>query len=86
MNLINLGYTNLISTDKIITILMPDSAPVKRIVSEAKKRNMLIDATCGRKTLSVIVTTTNHIILSACKTMTLKKRIAGDEDTPDDEE
>lgn len=55
MKLINIGFGNLVSSDKIVAVVAPDSAPVKRIVQDAKQNNLLIDATCGRKCKSVIV-------------------------------
>lgn len=64
MKLINIGFGNLINSDKILTVLSPDSAPAKRIISEAKAQKRLIDATQGRKTESVIITDSDHIVLS----------------------
>lgn len=64
MKLINIGFSNLINSDKIIAVLSPDSAPAKRIVADAKKEKRLIDATQGRKTESVIITDSDHIVLS----------------------
>lgn len=64
MKLINIGFGNLINSDKILTVLSPDSAPAKRIIADAKKSKRLIDATQGRKTESVIITDSDHIVLS----------------------
>lgn len=64
MKLINIGLGNLVSVERIISIVSPDSAPIKRMVSEGKERGMVIDATGGRKTESVIVTDSGHIVLS----------------------
>lgn len=64
MKLINIGFGNLINSDRIIAVLSPDSAPAKRIIGEAKKDKRLIDATQGRKTESVIITDSDHIVLS----------------------
>lgn len=64
MRLVNIGFGNLINSDRIVTVISPDSAPAKRIVSDAKKSRMLIDATQGRKTKSVIITDSDHIVLS----------------------
>lgn len=64
MKLINIGFGNLVSSDKIITIVSPDSAPVKRMIKIAKEANKLIDASGGRKTRAVIVMESDHIILS----------------------
>ena len=64
MNLVNIGFGNLVNTDRIISIVSPESAPVKRIVQEAKGNGSLIDATHGRKTMSVIITDSDNVILS----------------------
>ena len=64
MKLINIGFSNLINSDKIIAVLSPDSAPAKRMIADAKKEKRLIDATQGRKTESVIITDSDHIVLS----------------------
>ena len=64
MNLVNIGFGNLVNTDRIISIVSPESAPVKRIVQEAKANSSLIDATHGRKTMSVIITDSDNVILS----------------------
>ena len=64
MKLINIGFGNLINSDKILTVLSPDSAPAKRIISDAKAQKRLIDATQGRKTESVIITDSDHVVLS----------------------
>lgn len=65
MKLINIGFGNFVSADKIVTIVSPESAPIKRIVQEAKEQGTLVDATYGRKTKSVIVTNCKLIVLSA---------------------
>lgn len=63
--LLNIGFGNFVSNDKIVAILSADSSPIKRLTRTAKEGNNLIDATCGRKTQSVLVTDSNHVILSA---------------------
>ena len=65
MKLISIGFGNMISADRIVAIVGPDSAPVRRIIQESKERGMLIDASCGRKTRSVIIADSDHVILSA---------------------
>ncbi|MEG0895185.1 MAG: DUF370 domain-containing protein [Oscillospiraceae bacterium] len=65
MNLVNIGYSNMVSQDKIVAIVSPESAPIKRIITEAKEKGKLIDATYGKKTKSVIVMESEHIVLSA---------------------
>ncbi len=75
MKLINIGYGNMISAARIITIVSPDSAPIKRLIQEAKDDGRAIDATYGRKTRAVIVMDSGHIILSSLITETLASRI-----------
>jgi len=65
MKLINIGFGNLVSEDRLVAIVSPDSAPVKRMVQETRERGMLIDATYGRKTASILVMDSDHVILSA---------------------
>ena len=65
MKLINVGFGNLVSDERIVSIVLPESAPVKRIAQEARENGMLIDATYGRKTKSVIVMDSEHVVLSA---------------------
>lgn len=74
MKLIHIGYGNMISASKVIAVVSPDAAPIKRIVQEARDKGMLIDATCGRRTKSVIVTNSDHIVLSAVQTETIANR------------
>lgn len=65
MKLINIGYGNMVSSLKIVAVVSPDAAPVKRIIQEAKTKSMVVDATCGRKCKSVIITESDHVVLSA---------------------
>ena len=65
MRLINIGFGSLISASRLLAVVAPDSAPIKRVVQEARDRGMLIDASYGRKTQSVILMDTDHVILSA---------------------
>ncbi|MCI9036732.1 MAG: DUF370 domain-containing protein [Oscillospiraceae bacterium] len=64
MELVNIGFGGLISAQRLIAVVSPDSAPVKRLVSEARERSMLIDATFGRKTAAVLVMDSDHVVLS----------------------
>ncbi|MBQ3356555.1 MAG: DUF370 domain-containing protein [Oscillospiraceae bacterium] len=75
MRLINIGFGNLVSAERLLTVVSPDSAPVKRLVQEAKERAMVIDASFGRKTKSVLVMDTDHVILSAIPPETIAKRL-----------
>lgn len=81
MKLINIGFGNLVSDIRIVSIVLPESAPVKRLIQDARERGMLIDATYGRKTKSVIVTDSEHIILSALPPEAIVQRQSGGEDT-----
>ena len=65
MKLVNIGFGNLVSAERLLTVVSPDSAPVKRLIQEAKERAMLIDASYGRRTRAVILMDTDHVILSA---------------------
>ena len=65
MKLINIGFGSMISTSRVLAVVSPDSAPIKRVVQEARERGMLIDATYGRKTASIFIMDSDHVILSA---------------------
>lgn len=77
MKLVNIGFGNMVSADRIITVVSPDSAPIKRMVQEAKERGMLIDASYGRKTRAVIIMDSDHIILSAILPVSISSRVNG---------
>lgn len=79
MKLINIGFGNIVAADKVVAMVSPESAPIKRIIQESRDKGMLIDATYGRRTRSVIVTDSDHVILSAIQTETLANRL-GDRD------
>ncbi len=76
MKLINIGFGNMVSSDRILTVVSPDSAPIKRMVQEAKERAMLIDASFGRKTRAVIVMDTDHVVLSAITPEAVARRLS----------
>jgi regulator of extracellular matrix RemA (YlzA/DUF370 family) len=86
MKFINIGYGNMVAVDRIITVTSPDSAPIKRIIQDAKDAGRAIDATCGRKTRAVIITDSDHVILSALQTETVANRLDNDADVTDDVE
>lgn len=86
MKLINIGFGNLVSAQRLLTVISPDSAPVKRLVQEARDRGMLIDASYGRKTRSVLVMDTDHVILSALEPKIVRARAEGAEEDETDEE
>lgn len=75
MKLINIGFGNIVSLDRIISIVSPDSAPIKRMVQEAKDSKMAIDATYGRKTRAVLIMDSGHVVLSALQPETVAARI-----------
>lgn len=75
MKLVNIGFGNLISADRIVAIVSPESAPIKRIIQDAKEAGTLIDATHGRKTRAVIITDSEHIILTYLQSETVATKI-----------
>lgn len=74
MKLINIGFSNFVSKDRIVSIISPDSAPVKRLISEEREKGNLVDASYGRKTKSVIITDSKHVILSSLTPEILENR------------
>ena len=74
MKLINIGFGSMVAANRVLAIVAPDSAPIKRVVQEARDRGMLIDASFGRKTKAVILMDTDHVILSAIPTETICAR------------
>ena len=80
MRLINIGFGNLIADSRIVSIVSPESAPIKRIISDARDRGQLVDATFGRRTRAVIITDSGHIILSALQPETVSGRFSGKQD------
>lgn len=85
MKLVNIGYGNMISASRIVTIVSPESAPIKRLIQEAKDDGRAVDATYGRKTRAVIVMDSGHVILSSLITDTLAARINGTGGQEEDE-
>ena len=85
MRLINIGFGNIISANRLVAIVSPDSAPIKRIIQEARDKGMLIDATYGRRTRAVIITDSDHIILSAIQPETVANRLSKDNILEEDE-
>ncbi|VAX31911.1 UPF0296 protein YlzA [hydrothermal vent metagenome] len=77
--LVNIGFGNMVSSSRVIAIVTPGSAPMKRLRDEAKKRGKLVDATEGRRTRSIIVTDSDHVILSALQPETITQRFFGKE-------
>ncbi len=77
MKLINIGFGNMVSSSRVLAIVSPESAPIKRVIQEARDRSMLIDATYGRRTRAVILMDTDHVVLSAILPETIAGRAGG---------
>ena len=87
MKLINIGFGNIVSANRLVAVVSPDSAPIKRIIQDAKQKGNLVDATYGRRTRAVIIMDTDHVILSAIQPETIAGRASGrGENVSDDEE
>lgn len=86
MKLINIGFGNMVSAHRLIAIVSPESAPIKRMVQEARDRGVLIDATFGRRTRAVLIMDNDHLVLSALQPETVSNRLAGDKDEAVEEE
>ena len=80
MKLVNIGFGNLVNASRIISVISPDSAPAKRIIAEAKADFRLIDATQGRRTRTVIITDSDHVVLSYLQTETIAAKLSGNND------
>ena len=89
MKFINVGFGNMVAAERVVALASPDSAPVKRLIQDAKDDGRAIDVTCGRRTRSVIITDSEHVILSAIQTETIANRLDdrddGNDDDPDEE-
>lgn len=81
MKLINIGFGSMVAAGRMLAVVSPDSAPVKRVIQEARDRSMLIDASYGHKTKAVILMDTDHVILSAVTPETISARAADEEET-----
>lgn len=75
MKFLNVGFGNMVAVDRVISIVSPDSAPIKRLVQSAKDDSRVIDVTCGRRARAVIITDSEHVILSAIATETIANRL-----------
>ena len=80
MKLINIGFGNMASADRVVAIVSPESAPIKRIIQDAKEQGTLIDATYGRRTRAVLVMDSDHVILSSVQPETVANRMIDDEE------
>ena len=85
MKFINIGFGNMVSVNRIVAIAAPDSAPIKRLVQDAKEDDRVIDVSCGRRTRAVIITDSDHVILSAIQTETITNRLANEDASSLDE-
>ena len=85
MKFINIGFGNMVASDRIVTIVSPDSAPVKRLIQDAKDSGRVIDVSCGRRTRAVIITDSEHVILSAIQSETIANRLDSNDSAQDEE-
>lgn len=86
MRLINIGFGNMVNAGRLIAMVAPDSAPIKRIVQEAKDKGVLIDATYGRKTKAVLIMDSDHVILSALQPESVAGRLEGVQPSKEEED
>ena len=84
MKFISIGYGNLVASERVVALVSPESAPVKRLIQDAKEQGRVIDVSCGRRTRAVIITDSEHVILSAIQSETIANRL--DTDTEDETE
>lgn len=84
MRLINIGFGNMVSASRLVAIVSPESAPIKRIIQDAKERGSLIDATYGRRTRAVLVMDSDHVILSSIQPETVANRLTDEEELPNE--
>ncbi|MFA1818625.1 extracellular matrix/biofilm regulator RemA [Virgibacillus oceani] len=84
LRLINIGFGNVVSANRVISIVSPESAPIKRIITIARDENKLVDATYGRRTRAVIIADSDHVILSAVQPETVGQRVISHEEVADD--
>ena len=86
MQLINIGFGNMVSASRVVALVSPDSAPIKRLIQDTRDTGKLIDVTCGRRTRSVVITDSDHVILSAVQPETISNRAYGDDEEETEEE
>ena len=77
LKVLSVGFDNAVSADRVIAVVTAETAPIRRMINEARKKNKLVDATNGRKTKAAIITDSDHVVLSAMQPATLMQRIAG---------
>lgn len=83
MKLVNIGFGNMVAAERIVAVISPESAPVKRVITDARETGTLVDATYGRRTRAVIIADSGHVILSAIQPETVAGRVSGKSDKPD---
>ena len=86
MKFVNIGFGNMVSAGRVVAVATPDSEPIKRLVRDAKDDGRVIDVSCGRKTRTVIVTDSDHVILSALTADKIARRLASEDDTSADDD
>ena len=86
MKFINVGFGNVVAADRIVAIVSPESAPIKRLMQDAKSEGRVIDASCGRKTRAVIITDSGHVIFSAIQSETVANRLESESDAVEEDE
>ena len=86
MKFINIGFGNMVAADRIVTIVSPESAPIKRLMQDAKAEGRVIDVSCGRRTRAVIITDSGHVIFSAIQSETIANRLDSENDTEEEVE
>ena len=86
MKFINIGFGNMVAVDRMVALVSPESAPIKRLIQDAKDSGRTIDVTCGRRTRAVIITDSEHVILSAIQAETIAGRLENDDLSETDEE
>ena len=86
MKLLNIGFGNMVSSDRLIAIVSPDSAPIKRMIQESREKGLLIDGTYGRRTRAVILMDSDHVVLSAIQPETIANRLNSKESAVEEED
>ena len=86
MKFINIGFGNMVCADRVVAIVSPDSAPIKRIIQDAREAGRVIDVSCGRRTRAVIITDSGHVIFSAIQSETVANRLESENDTEEEDE
>ena len=86
MKFINVGFGNMVAAERVVAVVSPDSAPIKRLVQDAKDSGRAIDVTCGKRTRAAIITDSEHVILSAFQSETISNRLSDRDEGEDEEE